>query len=115
MSIEFSALIFDMDGTLVDSERIHWQAWKVTLGKYGAAVPDYQDFKRYVGVSDEQMGAEFISSGALAVSRNQLVADKCSAYHDLIPSIELLPGVEPLLHYFKGRCRMAVASSSPHQ
>jgi len=108
-------MIFDMDGTLVDSERIHWQAWKKTLASYGAGLPEYRDFKKYVGVSDEQMAMEFISSGALSVSQNQLVADKCSAYHELIPYIELLPGVAPMLHSFNGRCLMAVASSSPHQ
>ncbi len=115
MKSDFRALIFDMDGTLIDSERIHWQAWKVTLGAHGARVPDYQDFKKYVGVSDEQMAAEFISSGALRLSGNQLVANKCSAYHELIPEIELLPGVEKILERFSGRCRMAVASSSPHR
>ena len=40
------ALIFDMDGTLVDSEKIHWQAWKETLALHGLKVPDYGDFFR---------------------------------------------------------------------
>lgn len=115
MKTDFCALIFDMDGTLVDSERVHWQAWQVTLAARGAVVPDYQDFKRYVGVSDEQMAQEFIGSGTLSVSPTGLVADKRSAYHDLIPRIELLPGVRKTLSEFRAAYRMAVASSSPYR
>ena len=58
------ALIFDMDGTLVDSERVHWQAWHDTLQDHGMRVPDFSDFEQYVGVSDEQMAGDFTVSGA---------------------------------------------------
>ncbi len=115
MKTGFAALIFDMDGTLVNSERVHRQAWIMTLDRYGTALQDFQEFKNYVGVSDEQMAGEFISSGGLHVSRSRLVADKQAAYHDLIPGIELLPGVRQILCKFKGSYRMAVASSSPYR
>jgi beta-phosphoglucomutase len=61
------------------------------------------------------MASEFIGSSGLRVSRKRLVADKCSAYYDLIPRLELLPGVEKTLANFKGKYRMAVASSSPYR
>lgn len=32
---DFDAIIFDMDGTLVDSGRLHENAWTLTLEKYG--------------------------------------------------------------------------------
>jgi beta-phosphoglucomutase-like phosphatase (HAD superfamily) len=108
------ALIFDMDGTLVDSERIHWLAWKQTLAADGMAIPGYDDFKKYVGVSDEEMAREFSAAADPELDPLQLVTRKCSAYLDLVPKIELLPGVFEILERWQGRFSMAVASSSPY-
>ena len=107
------ALIFDMDGTLVDSERVHWLAWKQTLAADGMDIPDYNDFKKYVGVSDEQMAQEFSAAANEKLDPHHLVTRKCSAYLDLVPQIELLPGVVQTLERWRGRFSMAVASSSP--
>ncbi|RYG14024.1 MAG: hypothetical protein EOO07_17150, partial [Chitinophagaceae bacterium] len=32
---QYDALIFDMDGTLVDSGQLHQQAWQAMFDKYG--------------------------------------------------------------------------------
>ena len=108
------ALIFDMDGTLVDSERIHWQAWKKTLAVHGLDVPDYGDFKKYVGVSDEHMAQEFSDQAASALDPAQLVFGKCRNYLELVPQIDLLPGARQTLDRWRGRYPLAIASSSPH-
>jgi HAD superfamily hydrolase (TIGR01509 family) len=113
MTIE--ALIFDMDGTLVDSERIHWLAWKQTLAEDGMAIPDYDDFKKYVGVSDEEMAQEFSAAAGPKSDPHHLVTRKCSAYLELVPQIELLPGVVETIERWRGRYSMAVASSSPYR
>lgn len=109
-----TALIFDMDGTLVDSERIHWQAWKDTLALYGMGIPDYSDFKKYVGVSDELMAEEFSETADAELDPAHLVERKCTTYLDLVPQIELLPGVLQTLDRWGERYPLAIASSSPH-
>lgn len=35
---EYDAIIFDMDGTLVDSGRLHQNAWTLTLNKFGIPI-----------------------------------------------------------------------------
>ncbi|WP_206484418.1 beta-phosphoglucomutase family hydrolase [Thalassotalea sp. G2M2-11] len=35
---EFDAIIFDMDGTLIDSGQLHQHAWTLTLEKYGIPI-----------------------------------------------------------------------------
>lgn len=110
----FQALIFDMDGTLVDSERVHCEAWSETLSAYGLDAPPFEAFGKYVGVSDEQMAVEFIAFGGLDISSGKLVGEKRDAYLKRVPRIPLLSGVEELLHRCRDRFKMAVASSSPH-
>ena len=113
MTIE--ALIFDMDGTLVDSEKVHWLAWKQTLAADGMEIPDYSKFKKYVGVSDEEMAEEFRAAAEQELDPRHLVTRKCREYLDLVPQIELLPGVVETLERWQDRFTMAVASSSPHR
>ena len=108
------ALIFDMDGTLVDSERIHWRAWKYTLAHYGMTIPDYSDFKKYVGVSDELMAEEFSEAADSGLDPVHLVERKCTTYLDLVPQIKLLPGVLQTLDHWGERYPLAIASSSPY-
>ncbi|NUO43937.1 MAG: HAD hydrolase-like protein, partial [Streptomyces sp.] len=45
------SVIFDLDGTLVDSEPNYYEAGRQVLAEYG--VPDYTwtDHERYVGIS----------------------------------------------------------------
>ncbi len=107
------ALIFDMDGTLVDSERIHCRAWQQALAGHRVEPPDYRRFAAYVGASDEQMALDFIEEYRLDPSVGELVKRKQAAYFEMVPEIELLPGVREMIDRFGGRYRLAVASSSP--
>lgn len=42
---KIKAILFDFDGTLVDSEKIHFQCWKQVLSQYGLTI-DYETFLR---------------------------------------------------------------------
>lgn len=107
------ALAFDMDGTLVDSERIHWEAWRVCCINHGVKPYVYEEFVRFVGVSDESMADEIIELNHLTMSVEDLVSEKQQTYLKLIPQIKLLPGVKTILQRFQERYRLAITSSSP--
>lgn len=107
------ALAFDMDGTLVDSERIHWEAWRVSCINHGVKPYVYEEFVRFVGVSDESMADEIIELNHLTMSVEDLVSEKQQTYLKLIPQIKLLPGVKTILQRFQERYRLAITSSSP--
>ncbi len=36
----FDAVIFDLDGTLVDTEPLHKRAWEIALTELGLAMPE---------------------------------------------------------------------------
>ena len=106
------ALIFDMDGTLVDSEKLHFEAWRKTLARYGVDSIPQSDLNRYVGVSNEQLADDYIQSHSLQVKRTTLLQEKQELYLRMIPSLEPLPGVRETIDRYCGRYQLAVASSS---
>lgn len=106
------ALIFDMDGTLVDSEHLHYESWRATLARHRVERFPFDDFVAYVGTSNEKLAEDYISSEQLTLSVNDLVREKQLIYLEMIPEIELLPGVRQTIELFHGSLRLAVASSS---
>jgi HAD superfamily hydrolase (TIGR01509 family) len=106
------ALIFDMDGTLVDSEPLHHQAWQQTLADHGGASFSWRQFLAYVGTSNEKVAEDFIAAASLDIEVAELVHRKQARYLHLIPQLTVLPGVRTVLQRFAECCRLAVASSS---
>lgn len=106
------ALIFDMDGTLADSERVHYEAWKEALAGQGVKSFLFEEFVVYVGTSNEKVAEDYISSAGLKINVEELVREKQVIYLEMIPDIRLLPGVKRIINRYHGRYRLAVASSS---
>ncbi len=49
----FKAVIFDMDGLMVDSEPIHQQAFDIVFQKYGKRFSEEDNIKLYLGKTDK--------------------------------------------------------------
>lgn len=76
------AIIFDCDGTLVDSEQFHYQAWTHALNKhnYGFSLEEYYP---YVGLPSD-ITAKHLSQKLGKECSHQLKTDKKSHYKSLI-------------------------------
>lgn len=108
------ALIFDLDGTLVNTEPLHYRAWKATLMENGVAEFTFETFLYYVGMSNEKLASDFINSDGIEKSVSELVRDKQAMYVEFIPNIHLCEGVHQVLQRYHKTMELAVASSS-HQ
>jgi len=106
------ALIFDLDGTLVNTEPMHYRAWKKTLVNNGVSQFTFENFMRFVGTSNETVAKDYIKSDNINKSVIDLVLEKQTFYLKLIPEIQLLPGVQEILARYHGILHLAVASSS---
>ena len=106
------AAIFDMDGTLVDSEKIYQEMWQKLADEYGAVLD--ADFPRRIcGTSGEAsyriLREYFGDVDCPAIDR------RCHdmTYEILKKEVPLKPGVVEILEFFKENgVVMAVASSS---
>src|ERR1700750_1648958 len=87
------AVLWDVDGTLIDSREYHWLSWQGALAAEDFRVTREQ-FERTFGRRNEEiLGAYFPAYGAEDIAR--VGEAKEIAYRELVRSggIELLPGV----------------------
>lgn len=106
------AFIFDLDGTLVNTEKMHYRAWRRTLQQNGVAEFSFEMFMAYVGTSNEKVATDFLASHAIKKSVRQLVQEKQTIYMQLISEIEPFDGTRRILSAYHGKLEMAIASSS---
>jgi HAD superfamily hydrolase (TIGR01509 family) len=96
------ALLFDMDGTLSDTDPVHRQAMTDTFAALGVELGD-GDFHRYVsGQSNEAIFAHFFP--AMSEAERRGVADEKEAlYRRLTPRMTPMPGLLRLIGWAKAR------------
>jgi beta-phosphoglucomutase len=80
------AVIFDFDGVLVDSEKLHYQAFNRTLNKfnYQLSMRDYYD--KFLGLSDLELLRVVDKEGELSLSNQQfekLLGEKANLFKEM--------------------------------
>jgi beta-phosphoglucomutase-like phosphatase (HAD superfamily) len=71
---QLDALIFDMDGVLVDSEPLHLRAKREALSKAGILAPESL-FANYIGRSDKAMIYEVAAAHGLSAERSDEILE----------------------------------------
>jgi beta-phosphoglucomutase len=108
-------VLWDLDGTLVDSAEQHWQAWSETFTSHGLTVTREQ-FRETFGQRNDAILARWLGNG-LSREQARTIGDvKEARYRELVAQAGLvpLPGAEPWVRRLTaGGWRQAVASSAP--
>ena len=109
------AVIFDMDGVLVDSEPIHYEIEKMLFAKLGMLVPE-EVHQSYLGAAGDFMYSDLKSRFGLSETVKELVeideAFRCD-YFNRLSMVSLNEGVFNLLNEIKlAGLKLAVATSS---
>jgi len=100
------AVIFDFDGVLVDSEKLHYQAFNRTLTKfnYQLSVRDYYD--RFLGLSDQELLRVVDKEGKLSLSNQQfekLLGEKATLFKEMAATeAGIIEGVPQFLNMLAG-------------
>jgi len=106
-----SAVIFDLDGLLADTEKLHQSAYQTVLSELGIELSDeeYEDHWIRCGKGIDA----FIAQRNLAVDPNFVRREKARLYEKLVSSgVEPMPGATELLCSLQGRKLMGLATSS---
>jgi HAD superfamily hydrolase (TIGR01549 family) len=107
------AVIFDIDGTLVDSVDLHAQAWKETFKQYGKDIP-YQQVRHQIGKGGDQLMPVFFSQDELDEFGEEMEEYRSKIYkRDYLRRVRAFPQVRELFLKIKadGK-RLALASSA---
>jgi HAD superfamily hydrolase (TIGR01549 family) len=111
----FQAVIFDMDGVIVDSEPLHERAYREIFREMGYGDTHGIHFPDYYGQTDRALWLDFIARHRPPQSIDELLAMKQKRFIDLLradePVFEGLPG---LVEKLAVRWPLAIASGSAH-
>lgn len=113
---KFQAVVFDMDGLMVDSEPVARRAWETVLASYGREL-DQPTYERMVGRRLEESAAIVIEAFALAISPEALgnLKEQHMA-HLRAEGLPTMPGLHRLVnHLNQEQIPWAVATSSRRQ
>ncbi len=110
------AVIFDLDGVLTDTAKLHFQAWKRLADEEGLPFTR-EDNERLRGVSRRQSLEYLLQGRAVSDAEAEaLMARKNEYYRQMIRRLtpsDLLPGAAELLAELRqARIKIAIASAS---
>jgi HAD superfamily hydrolase (TIGR01509 family) len=108
------AMIFDMDGLMIDTEHLYWEVGRELAREHGKTVSD-QTLRKMMGrdrlassrIFAEETGVP-LAAEQVMVLREQKMLERFRR-----GGIEPMPGLREILARFHGRLRLGVATSSP--
>jgi HAD superfamily hydrolase (TIGR01509 family) len=107
------AVVFDVDGTLVDSVDAHAKAWQHTFRQFGHDFA-YSDLRHNVGKGADQYLAAFLSEDAIKRLGGTMVQWRLERFKsEYLPGVKAFPCVRELFeHLRKQKLSIALASSA---
>ncbi len=108
------AVIFDVDGTLVDSVDLHARAWREALAHFGIEAP-YEEVRAQIGKGADQLVPALVPEERLDEVAGPLEAFRGRLYREAyLPQVSAFPAVRRLVARLRqdGK-RIALASSAP--
>ncbi|MBI4094838.1 MAG: HAD family phosphatase [Candidatus Liptonbacteria bacterium] len=107
------AVIFDMNGVIVDDEHVHEHAFREVLEKHGAKLGHEEYLVFFGGRTDADGFRSFMEKHRLSLSLQSLLKEKADLYLDLFyKENRPFPGVIEAIKSLKKRFRLALASSA---
>ncbi|MCU0785437.1 MAG: HAD-IA family hydrolase [Verrucomicrobia bacterium] len=107
-------LIFDCDGTLVDTMPLHWRAWQNIAARHNLHFPE-ERFYALGGVPARDIVKILAREQDITLDYLAIAKEKEAAYLALIGQVEPIPSVIAIARAHHGKLPMAVASGGTHK
>ncbi len=107
------AVIFDIDGTLVDSVDLHAQAWQESFKHFGREIP-FADVRQQIGKGGDQLLPVFFTQAELAKFGEEMEEYRGTLFkRAYLPRVRAFPKVRALFERIKqDGTRIALGSSA---
>lgn len=107
------AVIFDIDGTLLDSVDLHTEAWREAFRHFGREIP-FKQIRSQIGKGGDQLLPEFLDERELKENGKAIEKYRARLFKQkYLPAVRPFPGVRELFEKIQSnRQRVALASSA---
>ena len=112
MARAFKAVLFDVDGTLVDSNDAHADAWVQAFSQHGVNV-DWRKVRRCIGMGGDKLMPEVSGLDEESAAGSKIAERRSEIFkRDFLPKISPLRDARQLVAAIRERGYAAVAASS---
>jgi HAD superfamily hydrolase (TIGR01549 family) len=114
--MNIKAVIFDIDGTLVDTVEMHAKAWQRAFAEFGKEI-DFEAVRSQIGKGGDQLLPVFFSDDELREFGEEMENRRGDIYkQDYMPQAKPFTHVRELFERIRGdNKRIALASSAPEE
>jgi beta-phosphoglucomutase len=107
-----SAVLWDMDGVLVDTGDLHYQSWAKAMAEYNLTLSK-ERFLQFFGRSPQDTFNGLMADVDLPIALRIQERKEKLFYQSASGNVRIMPGVLTWLIKFSNHCPQAVASSAP--
>lgn len=109
------AIIFDMDGLMIDTETIYFQTDRELAKSFGKTVRD-ETLWSMMGRKPSESYTIFREALGIDKTVEELLKIRYDTFENkLLAEIRMMPGLLNILDEFKGKMKMAIATGSPEK
>jgi HAD superfamily hydrolase (TIGR01509 family) len=115
MIVQLKAILYDLDGTIADSDPIHYIAWQDCLKEFGIEINETIYKQEMSGSTNPRLIAKFLPQ--LNVSQGEAFSERKEArFRELAEQLPLTPGLKELIEWGKKhQLKQAVVTNAPRK
>jgi HAD superfamily hydrolase (TIGR01509 family) len=108
------AILFDMDGLMIDTEPLYWEVGRQIAAEYGKKVSD-ETLRRMMGRDRLASSTIFAEETGVPLTGEQVMhrREQLMLRRFTDGGVEPMPGLREILSRFRGRLKLGVCTSSP--
>lgn len=109
------AILYDLDGTIADTDPIHFIAWQDCLREYGIEIDETLYKQEFSGSTNPRLIAKFLPQ--LSATEGEAFAEQKEArFRALAHQLPLTPGLKDLIDWAKKhQLKQAVVTNAPRK